>query len=100
LAVIRENKLFTQPDCTHLGECSICCLPLPVDIKKSTINGCCYQLICNGCCYTNILREIEQGLESKCAFCRETVIKTEETENDITKRVKANDTKWESGAAM
>src|SRR5210317_167782 len=49
LAEIRDKELFTQPDSTNLGDCSICCLPLPLDPSKTTINDCCSQLICNGC---------------------------------------------------
>ena len=49
-------------------------------------------MICMGCSYANALREEEQGLESKCAFCREPIMKTdEEIEKDSMERVKAND---------
>ena len=41
VAEIREENLFTQPDECHLGECPICCLPLPIDPEKSTIHTCC-----------------------------------------------------------
>ena len=76
---IRENKLFNQPDESYLGECPICCLPLSIDSRKSTINSCCCKLICNGCCHANEKREIDQGLEGhKCAFCREPLPKTDE----------------------
>jgi hypothetical protein len=92
LVEIRDDKLFTQPDQSHLGECPICCLPLPLDTSKSTMMSCCCKLICDGCSHANMLRELEQGLESKCTFCREPIMKTdEETEKDSMKRVKAND---------
>jgi tetratricopeptide (TPR) repeat protein len=45
-----------------------------------------------GCQYANQKREIEQGLEQKCPYCRELVPKTDqEEEKNITKRAKAND---------
>ena len=30
-AELRDEILFKQPESTHLGECPICCLPLPLD---------------------------------------------------------------------
>jgi len=92
LAVIRENKLFTQPDGTHLGECPICCLPLPLDGDKSMLSSCCCKFICSGCDFANKKREITQGLEQKCAYCREPVsFSQEETRQNELKRAKAND---------
>src|SRR5210317_816019 len=68
MAEIRDDNLFTQPDESHLGECPICCLPLPLDMGKSTFMSCCSKFICLGCEYANCLREREQGLEHKCLF--------------------------------
>jgi hypothetical protein len=34
LGELRDDRLFTQPEGIHLGECPICCLPLPLDIEK------------------------------------------------------------------
>ncbi len=39
-AELRDELLLTQPDGTHLGECQICYLPLPIDVKKWTIYSC------------------------------------------------------------
>ncbi len=39
-AEIRDDKLFRQPDESYLGECTICCLPLPLDLTKRTIHTC------------------------------------------------------------
>ena len=92
LAEIREDKLFRQPDESHHGECPICCLPLPLDERKTTINTCCCQLICNGCSHANDCREREQGKWPTCPFCREPMPKSEEeTDKILMKRVKAND---------
>ena len=30
-AVLRDELLFKQPESSHLGDCPICCLPLPLD---------------------------------------------------------------------
>ena len=91
-AEIRDKSLFQQPEESHLGECPICCLPLPLDSNKWKIYSCCSQRICDGCVIANQLRELEQGLELKCTYCREPVIKTKEEMNkNIMKRVKAND---------
>src|SRR6056300_187939 len=78
MAEIRDDRLFTQPDESHIGECPICCLPLPLDMEKSTMMSCCSKVICNGCRYANEKREREQGMESKCAFCREPVARSQE----------------------
>ena len=92
LAEMHDKKLFTQPDCSHMGECPICFLPLPVDPRKSVMMGCCCKLICNGCDYANAKREGEQGLQHRCAFCREPMAKSEEeSDRQVMKRVKKND---------
>ncbi len=92
VAEIRDDRLFTQPDESHLGECPLCCLPLPLDPDKWTVYTCCSKRICSGCCYANITRELEQGLEPRCPFCRGPLPKTqEETDQNEKERVKAND---------
>ncbi len=92
LAEIRDNELFEQPDITHYGECPLCCLPLLFDKKKTVMKFCCSKLICKGCSHANITREIEQGLEHKCPFCRESTVKScEESEQYLAKRVEAQD---------
>ena len=91
-AEIRDDKLFMQPDESHLGECPICCLPLPLDLSKSGITSCCCEHICYGCDHANQTRETLQGLEQRCPYCREPLTKTEEEiEKNQKKRVKAND---------
>jgi len=91
-AELRDKELLTQPDSSHLGDCPICFLPLPIDERKSTMMPCCSKLICDGCNYANQKREFEAGLEQRCAFCREPLVKTEEEERKRwKKRVKKND---------
>ena len=81
---LRDNDLFTQPDSSNLGDCSICCLPLPLDPSKSVLMSCCSQIICLGCDYANTEREFEAGLENRCAFCREPL---PESKEEIQKRM-------------
>ncbi len=91
LAELRDRDLFTQPDGTHWGECPICCLPLSLDPKKSTMMSCCSKSICNGCQYANRMREIEAGLEQRCPYCREPAPENdEEVDKRIMKRIKEN----------
>jgi hypothetical protein len=89
---LHDKRLFTQPDISFLGECPICCLPLSIDERKSTLMGCCCKIICKGCCYANQKREIEQRLKHRCAFCREPAPKSqEESDKRTRKRIKKND---------
>ena len=91
-AEIRDDKLFRQPDESHLGECPICCLPLPLDHTKSFMKSCCSKRICKGCSYANKKRENEAGLTNRCPFCREPVAKSKEGhDKNRMKRVKKND---------
>jgi tetratricopeptide (TPR) repeat protein len=91
VAEIRDDRLFRQPDESYLGECPICCLPLPID-SKSMIHSCCCKRICKGCNYANRKREMEEDLEQRCPYCREPLPETgEENEKNYMKRFKAND---------
>jgi tetratricopeptide (TPR) repeat protein len=91
LAELRDDDLFSQPDGSHHGDCSICCLPLPIDPTKSIIMSCCSKYICNGCCRANQNREIEAGLEHRCAFCREPMPESEEEfDKRLMARIKKN----------
>jgi len=91
-AELHDKELFTQPDGSHLGECPICCLPLSLDMKKSRVMGCCCKMICIGCSFANIEREIEGGLELRCAFCREPMPNSEEeAEKYVMKRIEEHD---------
>ena len=91
-AELRDKDLFEQPDESHLGECPICCLPLPIESSKSVMMNCCSSIICNGCEYANKKREFEAGLEQRCAFCREPMPKSDEGVHKYNmKRIKKND---------
>ena len=91
-AELRDELLFKQPECTHLGDCPICMISLPLDVSKYSLNGCCSKLICDGCRYANKMREMEMRLQHKCPFCREPIPSTEEeVDKQTMKRVEAND---------
>ncbi len=91
VAELRDNDLFTQPDESHMGDCPICCLPLPLEPEKSDTPPCCSKTICNGCSYANCRREFEEGQDQRCVFCREPVVKSqEEADKRRIKRMKNN----------
>ncbi len=91
LAELRDRDLFTQPDESYMGECPICCLPLPLDPSKSVFMSCCSKSICIGCEYANTERVIAADLEKRCAFCRElTPTSEEERDKNRMKRIKEN----------
>ncbi len=91
-AELRDELLFKQPESTHMGDCPICCLPLPLDVAKSRMMACCSKVICRGCCYADVVRQMEGRLQRTCPFCREPVPDTmEEGEKQNMIRIKAND---------
>jgi len=92
-AELRDELLFRQPESTHLGDCPICFLPLPLGTEQTTMMECCSKVICNGCSYANLLREMDERLvEHKCAFCRDPIPTQKSDVNKNTmKRVEAND---------
>eukprot|EP00984_Skeletonema_dohrnii_P018353 scaffold8554_cov91-Skeletonema_dohrnii-CCMP3373.AAC.1 len=92
VAELRDELLFKQPESTHLGDCPICCIPLPLDLKKSSMYFCCSKVICRGCSHANQVREFEERLGGKCPFCREPLPKTkEEQDKQRMKRIDMND---------
>jgi hypothetical protein len=91
-ADIHDDLLFRQPESSHLGDCPICLLPLPIDPTKSTLMSCCSKSVCNGCNYANQSREVEQSLHQTCPFCRHPAPKTDaEADKNTIKRAAAND---------
>jgi TPR repeat protein len=94
MAELRDELLFKQPESSWLGDCPICCLPLPLDSQKSALMGCCSKTICKGCSHANQIRQrgLETPQEPSCAFCREPLPKTiKEFDAMIMKRVEKND---------
>ena len=91
-AELRDEILFRQPESTHLGDCPICCLPIPIDETESVFMSCCTKRICEGCNVANMKREREARLQHTCPFCRKPLPNTEEEINrQWMKRVEAND---------
>eukprot|EP00984_Skeletonema_dohrnii_P017433 scaffold7925_cov81-Skeletonema_dohrnii-CCMP3373.AAC.1 len=91
-AELRDELLFKQPESTDLGDCPICCLPMPLELSKANMHICCSKMICNGCHHANMIREIEGKIEQSCPFCRKPTVATdEERDNYKMKRVKAKD---------
>jgi len=89
---LHDDKLFTLPDRTHEGECPICFIPHSLDLSKSAMMSCCSNVICNGCEYFNMLRERDEGLEHKCAYCRSPYPKDEEEiQQNRKRRLEADD---------
>ena len=86
--LVKDKELFKQPHKSHLGECPICFLPMPIDENKSSCFNCCCKSICNGCVYA----DYKSSGNINCPFCREPGVNGDE-ENDkiLMKRVKAND---------
>ena len=89
---LRDEILFKQPESSHLGDCPICCLPLPIDPSKSAFYTCCSKHICQGCHLVNQKRERDQRLQCKCPFCRKALPKTmDESKKRLMKRIEVND---------
>jgi len=90
-AELRDELLFKQPESTDLGDCPICCLPLPLDAEKSVIMMCCSKVICDGCDYADQIREAEGKLSFKCPFCRQPLQANDKADEMMMKRIEAND---------
>ena len=86
-AELRDEILFKQPKSTHLGDCPICCLPMPLDPKEYMILFCCSKWICNGCAYA---LEGDARNRITCPFCRE-ALTVGGADKQMLKRVEAND---------
>ena len=89
-AELRDEILFKQPESSHLGDCPICLLPLPLDEGKCSFHDCCSNLVCQGCVLANTKREMKERLEHSCPFCRD-VIENGDQNQKMMKRAQAND---------
>ncbi len=92
-AELRDELLFKQPEGSYLGDCPICCLPLPLDpYSRNRVQPCCTKVICDGCSHTNALRHLQEKIQLTCPFCRHSAAETrEEMETNKMKRIAAND---------
>eukprot|EP00984_Skeletonema_dohrnii_P002709 scaffold941_cov93-Skeletonema_dohrnii-CCMP3373.AAC.6 len=89
-AELHDELLFKQPESSHLGDCPICFIPIPLDPKKIyAINSCCCKPICDGCYYAWTLME---NTKKTCPFCRTSVPETQaEADRNYMKRIEAGD---------
>ena len=94
-AELRDEILFRQPESTHLGDCPICSLPMPIEDEKVGVASCssCSKLICNGCSFADWARQQRENMRViKCPFCRIPVSTTDEEFNkNLMKRAEQND---------
>ena len=89
---LSDEILFKQPESSHMGDCPICCLPLPLEDRDSTIFTCCGKIVCAGCIHANGERQLEQRIQPNCPFCRHPAPYSVEEDHRLTmKRVEAND---------
>ena len=94
VAELHDEILFRQPESTHLGDCPLCFLPMPLDAKKYLFYSCCSKDICKGCTYANYMSNSNDEVKANsCPFCR-TVAPgdKEDARKKIMKRIEANDT--------
>jgi hypothetical protein len=91
-AEIYDELLFKQPESSHLGDCPICCLPIPFDPNTFKMLSCCSKMVCKGCWMANTMRERQQSLVQTCPFCRHRVPKNgAESDRNNKKRAENND---------
>eukprot|EP00985_Skeletonema_marinoi_P015989 scaffold8452_cov79-Skeletonema_marinoi.AAC.1 len=89
---LRDEILFRQPEGSYLGDCPICCLPLPLDTNKYVKYFCCSKVVCNGCTYANMNRQMVERSALECPFCRQLYATSEEEDHrQKKKRCEAND---------
>jgi tetratricopeptide (TPR) repeat protein len=91
-AELHDKELFTQPDETHLGECPLCFLPMPIDPRKFAFYSCCSEIICKGCVYANYKSNGYDEMKARsCPFCREPRPEKGGEHKRMMKRIKAKD---------
>ena len=90
-AELRDELLFKQPESSCLGDCPICCIPLPFDMDRFISYECCSKIICKGCVTTIFLRGDGFINDMSCPFCRTVARTHEESDKLRMKRVQAND---------
>ena len=91
-AELQDELLFKQPESTHMGDCPICCLPIPTDTRKTSLYPCCIEIICMGCTHSCFSRQKREDMKPTCPFCRHPLSETEEeVDKNLMKRVAAND---------
>ena len=90
-AELRDELLFKQPEDSYLGDCPICSLPLPLNVKSFISYECCSKIICKGCVTTIFLRGDGFINDMSCPFCRTVTRTHEDSDKQRMKRIEAND---------
>lgn len=62
-----DEELFGKGLKSHLGECPLCCMNLPLYPDNHSVFICCSKTICDGC----VLAAKSAGRGDTCPFCRE-----------------------------
>jgi len=83
--------LFRQPKNSHLGDCPICFLPLPLERRNLALHACCCKLICNGCVYSYFKSNSDTVQPLGCVFCRTLCKSEEESRQQLRSRADSND---------
>lgn len=104
-AELKDEQLFKQPESNHLGDCPICCLPMPVPESKEEpadyqVYTCCMKIACYGCCQFKANYDLNQRLTPTCPFCRETLPNSKEKHIERVKKRAADGSPfaiWELG---
>ena len=90
-AELRDESLFKQSENCYMGDCPICCLPLPIDFSKSMLQSCCCKFICEGCWYADKARQRKETIMT-CPFYRHGIPETKKyIDKNLMKRAAAND---------
>jgi len=69
-AAENDDELFSRGLVSCFGECPICRIPLPTDIRQRVVNLCCMKTICNGCIMAASEVAGHSGSGDPCPFCR------------------------------
>ena len=90
--VAEDEILFRQPESSHMGDCPICFVPMPINEDKRSLFSCCGKTMCQACALADKLSQQWHRQVRICPFCRHPIPKTEEEfDNNLRKRVEAND---------
>ena len=104
VALLRDEVVFRQPESNHLGDCPICCLPMPLPTNVSDYRDrvftleCCCKVICHGCFFASTIASAQRDFDARrqprpgCPFCRKPMFQSEEQKyENYVERAKVND---------
>ena len=92
-AELHDEILFKRPESSEMGDCPICCLPIPLEVEKFRVMVCCSKVVCLGCDYANQIRQMKDNCKNiLCPFCRHRTPNTQaESDRSEMKRLEVND---------